>query len=102
MSFLSVYSLWSGNGGTGACRRRGRQRLCMIADGRGANEASRLCLSALIWRIKMEHIVRFDEWCKDCKHYDTDETEDPCDECLRCPLNWDSRQPVMFEEEGQD
>jgi len=45
-----------------------------------------------------QHIVEFEDWCFKCKHYPVDETEDPCDECLRCPLNWNSRQPVMFEE----
>lgn len=45
-----------------------------------------------------DHIVRYDLWCKKCIHFPADEQEDPCDECLSCPLNVNSRKPVRFEE----
>lgn len=43
-------------------------------------------------------IVRFDEYCKKCKHKDKKEDETPCDECLDNPVNVDSHKPVKFEE----
>ena len=43
--------------------------------------------------------VRFDEYCKKCKHWNLPESEDPCDLCLENPSNEWSRKPVYFEEE---
>jgi len=45
-----------------------------------------------------EHIVRYDIWCKKCKHEKGRETEDPCDECLSYPVQINSRKPIKFEE----
>lgn len=44
--------------------------------------------------------VKFDYWCKKCKNEKTDETEDPCNECLANPVNWDSTKPVNFKEKN--
>lgn len=44
----------------------------------------------------MEKIVNFDHYCPKCKYYRTEETEDPCDECLSNPTNEDSHEPVSF------
>jgi len=42
--------------------------------------------------------VFYAEYCLRCKHYKTPETEDPCDECLEHPFNYDSHKPINFEE----
>lgn len=31
--------------------------------------------------------VRFDKYCKTCKHEKLEENEPPCDECLEHPVN---------------
>lgn len=46
----------------------------------------------------MDHIVKYEDWCKLCKHKDVDEKDDPCDSCLEQPINTDSRKPVLYEE----
>lgn len=43
-------------------------------------------------------LVNFDEYCPKCKNKDTNETEDPCNECLTYPANLDSHKPVNFKE----
>lgn len=48
---------------------------------------------------RFEKIVEFHSWCKRCKHFDKDENDDPCNECLNNGGNVESRRPVMFEEE---
>ena len=41
--------------------------------------------------------VRFDEYCKKCKHWEKEENEDPCYICLED--GWgESEKPVKFEE----
>lgn len=42
--------------------------------------------------------VYFHEYCKQCKHYDKDENQSPCFECLEDPVNQFSHKPVRFEE----
>ena len=42
--------------------------------------------------------VRFDEYCKICKHFEKSEAEDPCYDCLNQGWNTDSHKPIMFEE----
>lgn len=42
--------------------------------------------------------VRFDKYCENCKYSKTPETEDPCDECLNCPMNFESNKPVNWKE----
>ncbi len=41
--------------------------------------------------------VRFDKYCKTCKHYKKKESEEPCDECLSNPTNLYSKKPVNWE-----
>ena len=45
--------------------------------------------------------VRFDIYCKQCKHYEKKETEDPCWECLNNNWNENSHKPVLFDEKDQ-
>lgn len=42
--------------------------------------------------------VYFDQYCETCKHRDTKEFEDPCNECLSNPTNLYSHKPVRYEE----
>lgn len=44
-----------------------------------------------------DHFVDFFVYCKQCKHYEKEETEDPCVDCLENPTNQDSRKPTQFE-----
>ncbi len=48
-----------------------------------------------------EKFVAFTYWCPRCKHRKTDETEDPCNECLTSPVNQNSRKPIRFESEDE-
>ena len=40
--------------------------------------------------------VYFDRWCNTCKNVNKPEHEDPCNECLTNPGNWDSHKPVNY------
>lgn len=42
--------------------------------------------------------VRFDEYCKNCKHYEKSEDQDPCWDCLDQGWNEDSHKPIRFED----
>lgn len=42
-------------------------------------------------------IVFFDIYCKDCKHSEKNETEDPCNECVSYTVNINSHKPINFE-----
>lgn len=42
-------------------------------------------------------IVDFEKYCKDCKHYDKGENEDPCWDCLCNTVNWASHKPTKYE-----
>ena len=42
--------------------------------------------------------VRFDLYCKDCKHKEVTETESPCNECLEHPVNLHTYKPVNWKE----
>ena len=44
-----------------------------------------------------EKIVRFDIWCERCKHFQEDEDNDACYECLHEPMNFESTKPVKFD-----
>ena len=46
-----------------------------------------------------EKEVRFDLFCRYCKHQTLLGSEDPCDECLNSPSNEDSMRPVNFKKE---
>lgn len=45
-----------------------------------------------------QKFVEFDKYCPTCKHKDLKCHEDPCDECLTNPVNTDTNQPVLYEE----
>ena len=42
--------------------------------------------------------VDFAKYCKKCKHFDTQDYEEPCNECLENPAMQDSHKPMHFEE----
>lgn len=42
--------------------------------------------------------VFFHEYCPKCEHWDSEETDDPCNDCLNNPMNYDSHKPVYFKE----
>lgn len=42
-------------------------------------------------------IVRFDEYCSTCKHYNVDETEEPCNTCLETKAREGTRAPEKYE-----
>lgn len=42
--------------------------------------------------------VDFEKYCETCKHEDTPEFEDPCNDCLDYPTNVNSSKPVYWEE----
>lgn len=42
--------------------------------------------------------VYFHQYCKLCKHFNKQDTDDPCDECLDEPVNLYSHKPVNWEE----
>lgn len=44
-----------------------------------------------------EREVRFDLYCKNCKHYNLSEEDDPCFECLENPVASYSKKPMYFE-----
>lgn len=46
----------------------------------------------------IEKIVRFDIYCKTCKHKDLDEHLDPCNDCLAEGTNDNTRKPKYWEE----
>lgn len=41
--------------------------------------------------------VYFHKWCKECKHFSKDESEDPCDECLGEGGREYTHKPLHFE-----
>lgn len=49
----------------------------------------------------MEHIVNFDGYCFSCTHKNTDENEDPCNECLTISARDDSRKPEHYEKDNR-
>lgn len=40
--------------------------------------------------------VYFYTYCNTCKYLLTLDSEDPCNECLTCPVNTDSHKPVNW------
>lgn len=46
----------------------------------------------------IEHIVDFYKYCESCRHYDKQDFEDPCNECLTNTINLYSRKPVNYEQ----
>lgn len=45
--------------------------------------------------------VRFDKYCKTCKHTDVEEKCDPCCECLDEGCNVESEHPVNWKEKSE-
>ena len=45
--------------------------------------------------------VYFNMYCPGCKHEAVKETEEPCNECLSCPVNEHSHKPVKWEENNK-
>ena len=45
--------------------------------------------------------VDFKQYCKICKHWEKDVSEDPCFDCLAEPANLNSHKPVKFEASGK-
>lgn len=46
--------------------------------------------------------VRFDIWCQSCQYESTDESTEPCTDCLNYPYNIDSTKPVKWKEKNND
>lgn len=42
--------------------------------------------------------VYFGQYCRTCQYQDTEDSEDPCYECLNEPVNLDSHKPIKWEE----
>ena len=43
--------------------------------------------------------VYFGQYCKICKHFDLNDDEEPCCDCLSEPVNQYSHKPVKYEEQ---
>ena len=43
--------------------------------------------------------VRFDKYCKTCKHYILEEYKDPCNECLEIGMREGTEKPDRYVEE---
>lgn len=48
--------------------------------------------------INEEKIVKYEEYCSQCRYKDLGENEEPCNECLTWPVNLYSRKPIKFKE----
>lgn len=48
--------------------------------------------------IEQLHIVDFDKYCPNCKHFEKSEAESPCDDCLEVSARYGSRKPERWEE----
>lgn len=48
--------------------------------------------------VNEEKEVRYDLYCRKCVNWETDEQEEPCNECLTTPVNLYSKKPIRFEE----
>lgn len=46
--------------------------------------------------------VYYKDYCKKCKHVKLKEYEDPCNDCLDHPYNYNSHKPIHFEEGSMD
>lgn len=44
--------------------------------------------------------VDFHQYCERCMHFDKEEWEDPCWECLENPVNVNSQKPIRYEEKA--
>ena len=46
--------------------------------------------------------VYYKDYCKKCKYAKLKEHEDPCNDCLEQPYNYNSHKPIHFEEESMN
>ena len=44
-------------------------------------------------------LVEYSEYCPTCKHRDKKAYEDPCNDCLNCPINEDSHKPINYKKD---
>lgn len=48
---------------------------------------------------RYQKFIDFAQYCPKCKFYDTEEVEDPCNECLSIPARADgSKKPINYQE----
>lgn len=45
--------------------------------------------------------VYFNKYCQSCKHNNTKEYKDPCNDCLAEPNNINSHKPVRYENKNK-
>lgn len=45
--------------------------------------------------------VYFDKYCQSCKHNNTKEYKDPCNDCLAEPNNINSHRPIRYENKNK-
>lgn len=51
----------------------------------------------------MEKIVEFEKWCHKCEHFNVEDWDYPCHECMEAVAREDSRKPEYFKDkEGVD
>ena len=43
-------------------------------------------------------LIFFEKYCPTCKYEDVEETNDPCNECLFCPVRENTHKPDKWEE----
>ena len=43
-----------------------------------------------------EQFVEFDKYCATCQYEKNSEAEEPCDECLEHPVNWETNKPYCY------
>lgn len=46
-----------------------------------------------------EVFVQYEVYCNRCVNKNTPEWEDPCDDCLSCPVNEGSVKPINYKED---
>lgn len=46
-------------------------------------------------------LVEFDKWCDTCVYFNTDESKDPCNECLTITARENSHKPEFWKENKQ-
>ena len=46
--------------------------------------------------------VYYDQYCTTCKYKNLDEGDDPCNDCLASPCNYESHKPIYYKEAKND
>jgi hypothetical protein len=49
-----------------------------------------------------DKIVDFGKYCKECKHWELPESEEPCESCLTEPTNVNTHRSIMFERKDNE